>query len=160
MIFFRLYPIHTFSLSFRNGALRPQRVTRFGVVLVIHQFGIISQIAFMSMEVIFLLLGNLKKKRIYLFLFFSGYVSTASTAAVITNSIYSLDPIGFHWKRQTSSSSYRYLHSAVASSGLMIVFGGNTHNDTSVSHGAKCYSADVLAYDMVCDKWYVLLLPL
>ena len=38
----------------------------------------------------------------------------------------------------------------------MIVFGGNTHNDTSVSHGAKCYSADVLAYDMVCDKWYVL----
>ena len=42
-------------------------------------------------------------------------------------------------------------------SGLMIVFGGNTHNDTSVSHGAKCYSADVLAYDMVCDKWYVLL---
>lgn len=36
----------------------------------------------------------------------------------------------------------------------MIVFGGNTHNDTSTSHGAKCFSADVLAYDMVCDKWY------
>ena len=108
------------------------------------------------MEVIFLLLGNFIKES-YLFIFIiSGYVSTASTAAVITNSIYSLDPIGFHWKRQTSSSSYRYLHSAVASSGLMIVFGGNTHNDTSVSHGAKCYSADVLAYDMVCDKWYVL----
>ena len=39
----------------------------------------------------------------------------------------------------------------------MIVFGGNTHNDTSVSHGAKCYSADVLAYDMVCDKCYYFL---
>ena len=75
----------------------------------------------MSMEVIFLLLGIFLyfiKKTIYSFLFFSGYVSTASTAAVITNSIYSLDPIGFHWKRQTSSSSYRYLHSAVASSGI------------------------------------------
>ena len=36
----------------------------------------------------------------------------------------------------------------------MIVFGGNTHNDTSVSYGAKCFSADVMAYDMVCDKWY------
>ena len=52
--------------------------------------------------------------RIYVY---GGYVSTASTAAVITNSIYSLDPITRHWKRQTSSSSYRYLHSAVASSG-------------------------------------------
>lgn len=81
-------------------------------------------------------------------------MSTASTAAVITNDIYSLDPIIKQWRRHTSSSSYRYLHSAVASSGLMIVFGGNTHNDTSWSHGAKCYSADVLAYDMVCDKWY------
>ena len=89
--------------------------------------------------------------RIYVY---GGYVSTASTAAVITNSIYSLDPITKHWKRHSHSSSYRYLHSAVASSGLMIVFGGNTHNDTSISQGAKCYSADVLAYDMVCDKWY------
>ena len=75
----------------------------------------------MSMEVIFYFrkfYGFDRKKTICLFFIFSGYVSTASTAAVITNSIYSLDPIGFHWKRQTSSSSYRYLHSAVASSGI------------------------------------------
>ena len=61
---------------------------------------------------------NYLQKKIFIYFYFSGYVSTASTAAVITNSIYSLDPIGFHWKRQTSSSSYRYLHSAVASSGI------------------------------------------
>ena len=36
----------------------------------------------------------------------------------------------------------------------MIVFGGNTHNDTSFSHGAKCFSADLLFYDIVCDRWY------
>ncbi len=89
--------------------------------------------------------------RIYVY---GGYVSTASTAAQITNDIYSFDPMQAKWQRHTPSSSYRYLHSAVASSGHMIVFGGNTHNDTSTSHGAKCYSADVLAYDMVCDKWY------
>ena len=89
--------------------------------------------------------------RIYVY---GGYVSTASTAAQITNNIYSLDPIQKQWQRHTSSSSFRYLHAAVASSGHMIVFGGNTHNDTSTSHGAKCYSADVLAYDMVCDRWY------
>ena len=71
---------------------------------------------------------------------------------ILDNSVYSLDPITKQWRRHSSSTSFRYLHSAVASHGLMIVFGGNTHNDTSTSHGAKCFSADVLAYDMVCDK--------
>ncbi len=47
-----------------------------------------------------------------------------------------------------SSGQYKYLHSAVIVSGLMLVFGGNTHNDTSMSQGAKCYAADFLAYDM------------
>lgn len=42
----------------------------------------------------------------------------------------------------------RYLHSAVIISGVMLVFGGNTHNDTSLSNGAKCFSADFLAYDI------------
>lgn len=30
----------------------------------------------------------------------------------------------------------------------MLIFGGNTHNDTSLSNGAKCFSADFLAYDI------------
>lgn len=30
----------------------------------------------------------------------------------------------------------------------MLVFGGNTHNDTSMSHGAKCFSSDFMAYDL------------
>ena len=47
-----------------------------------------------------------------------------------------------------SSGQYKYLHSAVIIAGLMLVFGGNTHNDTSMSYGAKCYSSDFLAYDM------------
>lgn len=42
----------------------------------------------------------------------------------------------------------RYLHSAVLINGAMLVFGGNTHNDTSLSNGAKCFSADFLAYDI------------
>lgn len=33
-------------------------------------------------------------------------------------------------------------------SGTMLVFGGNTHNDTSMSHGAKCFSSDFMAYDI------------
>ena len=46
-----------------------------------------------------------------------------------------------------SSGSVRYLHSAVWLDDLMLVFGGNTHNDTSISLGAKCYSPDFMAYD-------------
>lgn len=42
----------------------------------------------------------------------------------------------------------RYLHSAVLLSGTVLVFGGNTHNDTSLSNGAKCFSADFMAYDI------------
>lgn len=42
----------------------------------------------------------------------------------------------------------RYLHSAALLSGTVLVFGGNTHNDTSLSNGAKCFSADFLAYDI------------
>ena len=48
---------------------------------------------------------------------------------------------------------FRYLHSAVVSSGMMLIFGGNTHNDTAWSYGAKCFSADVIAYDILCDRW-------
>lgn len=46
------------------------------------------------------------------------------------------------------SGSARYLHSAALLSGTVLVFGGNTHNDTSQSNGAKCFSADFLAYDV------------
>lgn len=47
----------------------------------------------------------------------------------------------------------RYLHSSVLLGGTLLIFGGNTHNDTSLSNGAKCFSADFLAYDIgLC--WY------
>ena len=46
------------------------------------------------------------------------------------------------------SGSFRYLHTAVIASGTMLVFGGNTHNDTSMSHGARCFSSDFMAYDL------------
>lgn len=46
------------------------------------------------------------------------------------------------------SGFFRYLHTAVVVSGSMLVFGGNTHNDTSMSHGAKCFSSDFLVYNL------------
>ena len=105
-------------------------------------------------------------KRIYVY---GGYVSTASTSAQLSKELYSYDPITKRWMLHSSpeqsgwgqgggltasTASHRYLHSAVISRGLMIVFGGNTHNDTSWSHGAKCFSSDAMAYDIICDRWY------
>uniref|UniRef100_A0A3B5BCR4 Attractin-like protein 1 n=1 Tax=Stegastes partitus TaxID=144197 RepID=A0A3B5BCR4_9TELE len=63
------------------------------------------------------------------------------------------------WLILRESGLARYLHSAVLLSGTLLVFGGNTHNDTSLSNGAKCFSADFLAYDIACDEWTVLPRP-
>uniref|UniRef100_A0A3Q1F7U7 EGF-like domain-containing protein n=1 Tax=Acanthochromis polyacanthus TaxID=80966 RepID=A0A3Q1F7U7_9TELE len=63
------------------------------------------------------------------------------------------------WLILRESGLARYLHSVVLLSGTLLVFGGNTHNDTSLSNGAKCFSADFLAYDIACDEWSVLPRP-
>ena len=90
-------------------------------------------------------------KKIYVY---GGYVSTQTSSAQVTNDIYSFDPLDKVWQRLTPSDSFRFLHSAVAANGLMLVFGGNTHNDTNFSHGAKCFSSDFIVYDIACDRWY------
>jgi len=63
------------------------------------------------------------------------------------------------WTILKESGFARYLHSAVLINGAMLIFGGNTHNDTSLSNGAKCFSADFLAYDIACDEWKILPKP-
>ncbi|XP_033836080.1 attractin-like protein 1 [Periophthalmus magnuspinnatus] len=63
------------------------------------------------------------------------------------------------WWILKESGLARYLHSMVLLSGTLLVFGGNTHNDTSLSNGAKCFSADFLSYDIACDQWTVLPTP-
>ena len=46
------------------------------------------------------------------------------------------------------SHQSRYLHSAVLLGRLMLVFGGNTHNDTSAGRVTKCYSNSFMVYDL------------
>ena len=47
-----------------------------------------------------------------------------------------------------SSGHPRYLHSMVILGDSLLVFGGNSHNDTSKSRGAKCFSTDFMLYDI------------
>ncbi|XP_071089503.1 attractin-like protein 1 [Haliotis cracherodii] len=90
-------------------------------------------------------------KKIYVF---GGYKSGSQSSYNLTDMLYSYDPELKKWMILKNSGSPRYLHSAVIMNGLMLVFGGNTHNDTSVSYGAKCYSSDFMAYDITCNTWH------
>lgn len=70
-------------------------------------------------------------KRIYVY---GGYQSESSSTYGLTDSLYSFDPSQRVWRTHPSSGSFRYLHSAIMSGGLMLVYGGNTHNETSTSN--------------------------
>ncbi|ERL89257.1 hypothetical protein D910_06630, partial [Dendroctonus ponderosae] len=85
---------------------------------------------------------------------FGGVVSESESAQHLNKNLYSYDPNDRIWTLLADSPSARFLHSATfLSGGLMLVFGGNTHNDTSHSFGAKCYSSEVITYDVLCDCW-------
>uniref|UniRef100_A0A8C4ZJK4 Attractin-like 1a n=1 Tax=Gadus morhua TaxID=8049 RepID=A0A8C4ZJK4_GADMO len=94
----------------------------------------------------------------YVFLH-GGYKSLSSSKYGLVDHLYRYHVHSRTWLILRESGQARYLHSAVLVSGTMLVFGGNTHNDTSLSNGAKCFSADFLAYDIACDSWKVLPRP-
>ena len=52
----------------------------------------------------------------------------------------------------------RFLHEAVVQNGLILVFGGNGHNDTVL--GSKCFTGEVLVYDILCNSWTLMDPPL
>lgn len=39
---------------------------------------------------------------------------------------------------------------------MYFIFGGNGHNDTTYSLGSKCFTSDVLVYDISCESWTTL----
>uniref|UniRef100_A0A8C7LEQ8 Attractin like 1 n=1 Tax=Oncorhynchus kisutch TaxID=8019 RepID=A0A8C7LEQ8_ONCKI len=88
-----------------------------------------------------------------------GYKALPANKYGLVDELYRYEVQTQTWMILRESGLARYLHTAVLSSGTLLVFGGNTHNDTSLSNGAKCFSADFLAYDMACDEWKVLPRP-
>lgn len=91
---------------------------------------------------------------------YGGYVSESQTTQILTSRLYSYDPNFRQWTLLTAAPSARFFHTAVfISGGLMIVFGGNMHNDTQHSDGTRCYSADTIAYDVTCDSWHQFPMP-
>ncbi|KPJ04559.1 Attractin-like protein 1 [Papilio xuthus] len=64
------------------------------------------------------------------------------------------------WRPLPSAPTPRYLHTAIfVSPGVMLVFGGNAHNDSAPAAPAtpaasKCYSAAAMIYDVRCGVWH------
>ncbi|KAH8291888.1 hypothetical protein KR054_001951 [Drosophila jambulina] len=86
---------------------------------------------------------------------YGGIVSESESSQVLSSRLYSYEPATRVWSLLSAAPSARLLHTAnFVNQGLMMVFGGNTHNDTSQSYGAKCYSQDLLVYDVYCDSWH------
>ncbi|XP_076830982.1 attractin [Brachyhypopomus gauderio] len=88
-----------------------------------------------------------------------GYKAFNATKYGLASDLYRYDIDKRMWSILKDSGSFRYLHTAVLVDGNLLIFGGNTHNDTSMSHGAKCFSSDFMAYDLMCDEWTVLPKP-
>ncbi|XP_015671302.1 attractin-like protein 1 [Protobothrops mucrosquamatus] len=88
-----------------------------------------------------------------------GYKALPSNKYGLVDDLYKYEVNTRTWTILKESGFARYLHSAVLMNGAMLIFGGNTHNDTSLSNGAKCFSADFLAYDIACDEWKILKKP-
>uniref|UniRef100_A0A665W1H0 Attractin-like 1b n=1 Tax=Echeneis naucrates TaxID=173247 RepID=A0A665W1H0_ECHNA len=88
-----------------------------------------------------------------------GYKALPANKYGLVDDLYRYDVNTRTWFILRESGFPRYLHSAVLLSGTLLVFGGNTHNDTSLSNGAKCFSADFLTYDIACDEWRLLPKP-
>ncbi|XP_050304238.1 attractin [Anthonomus grandis grandis] len=88
---------------------------------------------------------------------FGGVISESESSQHLSRNLYSYEPNERIWILLADAPSSRFLHSATfISGGLMLVFGGNTHNDTAHSFGAKCYSSELLTYDVICDSWNVM----
>ncbi|XP_056327455.1 attractin [Danio aesculapii] len=82
-----------------------------------------------------------------------GYKAFTANKYGLAGDLYRYDVDERKWLILRDSGFFRYLHTAVIAGGSILVFGGNTHNDTSMSHGAKCFSSDFIAYNLACDEW-------
>ncbi|XP_031550014.1 attractin-like protein 1 [Actinia tenebrosa] len=83
-----------------------------------------------------------------------GYRATLSNNAEISSDLYVYMPSKNKWLILPSSGYPRFLHSSVLLGNLLLVFGGNTHNDTSEAlKKTRCYSPDLMLFDTRCNTW-------
>ncbi|KAJ0170733.1 hypothetical protein K1T71_013505 [Dendrolimus kikuchii] len=89
-----------------------------------------------------------------------GLVSESEATQAPSAALYEYDVESRVWRPLPSAPMPRYLHSATfVSPGVMLVFGGNAHNDSAAAAvsnpaGSRCYSSGAMLYDVRCSSWY------
>ena len=78
-----------------------------------------------------------------------GMQYISSSTSRLTSQTISYNPESREILMLTPSERPRYLHSSVFVNGVMYIYGGSIHNDTTPS--ALCYSSDFMAYYPTCD---------
>uniref|UniRef100_A0AC35U8Y0 CUB domain-containing protein n=1 Tax=Rhabditophanes sp. KR3021 TaxID=114890 RepID=A0AC35U8Y0_9BILA len=124
--------------SFRTGKWRKSRVDPF----IEGRYGHTS-----------VLINNQDRKNIVLI--YGGYNAPIdeSYSYVISNQLLEFDPADESWIELNRSQKSVYKHSAVLLNDIMIIFGGNAHNESSFKKDSQCLSQNILAYDTLCDEW-------
>ncbi|XP_013142133.1 PREDICTED: attractin isoform X2 [Papilio polytes] len=90
----------------------------------------------------------------------AGLVSESEAAQAPSAALYEYEVESRVWRPLPSAPTPRYLHTAIfVSPGVMLVFGGNAHNDSAPAAPAsaaasKCYSAAAMLYDVRCGVWH------
>ncbi|KAG6463792.1 hypothetical protein O3G_MSEX014072 [Manduca sexta] len=83
-----------------------------------------------------------------------GLVSESEATQAPSSALYEYSVESRMWRPLPSAPTPRYLHTAVfISPGLMLVFGGNAHNDSAAAAvsnpaGSRCYSGSAILYDV------------
>lgn len=86
---------------------------------------------------------------------YGGMTSLSDDSNYNTKQLCAYSPFKCSWRVLSPASTARSLHTAnFVNQGIMMVFGGNTYNDLTERSKDKCYSQDLLVYDIYCDSWH------
>ncbi|KAI1731926.1 kelch motif domain-containing protein [Ditylenchus destructor] len=71
----------------------------------------------------------------------------------ISDELLLYDPTEQNWISLGSTGLPLFRHTSVLLDGIMLIVGGNSHNESSRARQNDCYSNQVLAFDTVCKEW-------
>jgi hypothetical protein len=91
---------------------------------------------------------------IYVYGGFNAPLNSYSYA--ITSDLLVYDPTNDAWTTLESIGLPRFRHSSVVIDDVMLIFGGNSHNE-STAQQSGCYSSLLLAYDTGNTPYYLLI---
>ncbi|XP_046973176.1 attractin [Vanessa cardui] len=92
----------------------------------------------------------------------AGLVSESEATQAPSAALFEYEVETRIWRPLPSSPTPRYLHTALfVSPGMMLVFGGNAHNDSASAAAAapaagRCYAAAAHLYHARCRTWYTI----